>query len=182
MTISIPILSTPRAIATDPEIRSAQTRVIDRLSADPEAAKVTIAMTGRVAEGLACVVQQGKFSAVMDMGPAMGGAALGPSPGFFARAAIAGCLSIAIKMTAAREGLNVRAVDVTVETDFDDLAIFGLGTRNAAPTETRISLALDSPEPEPVLEDLTARVLACDPWFLALRDKQRVVTSIAITA
>lgn len=162
------------------DIRVAQTKVIERLSADPQAACTTIALTGRVSDGLACTVEQGKLSAVMDMGPAMGGAALGPSPGFFARAAIAGCVAIGVKMTAAREGLDVSAVDVSVETDFDDLALFGLGSGHAAPTETRISLVLVSSEPEQVLADLTDRVLAFDPWFLALRDTQKVMVETKV--
>lgn len=110
----------------------------------------------------------------MDMGPAMGGEATAPSPGFFAKAGLVGCLAIATKMTAARAGLNVRSVHVDVETDSDALAIFGMGGGNAAPLDTRIMIAIDSDEPDARINALVDQVLTIDTWFLALRDAQPV--------
>lgn len=170
----------PLAATTDEHIRNSQEKVKARLSADPQAARTTITTTGRVDEGLACHVQQGKFSTVMDMGPAMGGTMRGPSPGFFARSAIIGCISIAIKMKAAQESLDVRSVNVIVETDFDDLGMFGLGSGRAAPLETRINIEIDTPETEDTISELVNWVLTFDPWFLALRDEQSVVVDTQI--
>lgn len=110
----------------------------------------------------------------MDMGKAMGGTATAPSPGFFAKAGMVGCIAIATKMTAAREGLSIRSVHVTVETDTDTLAIFGLGGGNAAPLDTRIRIMIDSDEPDAQIDSLVDRVLSRDTWFLALRDAQPV--------
>ena len=164
--------------ARDIRIRDSQNLVIERMKADPDAARSTIISTGSVREGLACTVQQGKFSAIMDLGHAMGGDAAGPSPGFFARAGIVGCVAIATKMAAARAGISIRQIMVEVETDFDDLAIFGLGGSSAAPTETRVTISIDSDEDEAEISGLVARVLEIDPWFLALRDAQNVKTSV----
>ena len=58
---------------------------------------------------------------------AFGGAATGPSPGFHARAAVASCAAIGIKSAAARAGLALEQVNVRVEMDFDDRAIFWYG-------------------------------------------------------
>jgi uncharacterized OsmC-like protein len=168
------------ATARDRQIRESQIGVIERLQASPDAARSTITSRGRVEEGIACTVTQGRFSAVMDLGPAMGGDAAGPSPGFFARAGVVGCVAISTKMTAAREGLTLRSVDVEVETDFDDLALFGLGGPTAAPTETRVTVTIDSDENPAALSDLVGRVLEMDPWFLALRDRQRVRSEVRI--
>lgn len=162
----------------DHTIRDAQNLVIARLSANPGAARSTIVSSGHIDEGLTCKVQQGKFSAIMDLGRGMGGDAAGPSPGFFARAGIVGCVAIATKMAAARSGLSLRQVDVEVETDFDDLGLFGLGEAGAAPTETRITIVIDSDEEETEIRNLIAKVLEMDPWFLALRDAQQVKTSV----
>lgn len=170
------------APARDVRIRDAQNLVIERLQASPEAARSTITSRGRVEDGLTCTVTQGKFSAVMDLGPAMGGDAAGPSPGFFGRAGVVGCVAIATKMTAAREGLVLRKVDVEVETDFDDLALFGLGSSTAAPTETRVTVIIDSDEDAATLSSLVERVLEMDPWFLALRDRQRVRPEVRVIA
>ncbi len=176
-----PVIKAPLSPKSNAEIRQAQNKVIERLSADPMAARTTITTTGRVGEGLACYAQQGKFETMMDMGPAMGGAALGPSPGFFARAAVVGCVSIAIKMTAAREGLDVRAVDVQIEVDCDDLAIFALGGGDASPLESRIAITVETSEPDYVIADVTNRALAHAPWFLGLKEANTVVVTTSTT-
>lgn len=155
-------------------VRAAQTRVIDRMRADPEAACSTLVTTGRIDEGLACRVTQGRHSATLDLGPGMGGDAAGPSPGFFARAAVVGCVGIGVKMMAAREGLAFRAVDVSVECDFDDSALMGVSLRSAAPLESRIRIAIDTDADPAAVDALVERALAVDPWYLALRDAQIV--------
>ena len=166
----------------DARIRGSQKAVIDRIAAAPEQARSTIRTTGEIGAGLACTVTQGKFAAPMDLGPGMGGDAAGPSPGFFARAAIAGCVGIAVKMLAAREGVSIDRVSVAVETDFDDAALFGIGPGTAAPTETRVSLDIITNADRAVIDDIVARALAMDPWFLALRDPQSVTTAMTVTA
>ena len=164
----------------DARIREAQAAVVARMSVAPEKARSTLRTRGIVGEGLACDVTQGKFAATLDLGPGMGGDAAGPSPGFFARAAIVGCVAIAVKMLAAREGLFFSAVDVEVEMDFDDAALFGIGGGNAAPITSRIAIAIETEEDDARVRDLVARALAMDPWFLALRDPQHVIATIEV--
>ena len=161
---------TPR----DQNVRTKQTAVIERMRADLSAAQSTIVATGRIDDGLTCHIRQDKFSVIADMGPRMGGDAAGPSPGFYARAGIVGCVAIGVKMLAAREGLIFRSVEVIVETDFDDAALMGLSPRTAAPLETRIRIVIDSDASPEGVRDLTGRALSTDPWFLALRDAQVV--------
>ena len=170
----------PVQAARDATIREAQNGVIARMKANPEKAGSTIMTTGRVENGLVCTVQQGKFSTVMDLGRGMGGDASAPSPGFYARAAIAGCVAMAIKMLAARECLEFASVEVTVETDFDDGALFGLGEASAAPAETRVNIDIASGEPAEFVHDLVGRALEMDPWYLALRDAQTVCPRLAL--
>jgi len=164
----------------DENVRARQAAVIERMRADLSAARSTIVATGRVEDGLTCHIAQGKFSAVADMSPGMGGDAAGPSPGFYARAGIVGCVAIGVKMLAARDGLVFRSVDVTVETDFDDAALMGLSPRTAAPCETRIQISVDTDADADTVKDLTERALATDPWFLALRDAQVVRHSVSL--
>lgn len=171
-------MNTPSKSKTDAAIKLAQTKVIDRLLSDPAAATSKITTRGLVEEGLTCTVREKKFSATTDLGHAMGGDAEGPSPGFYARTAIVGCVAMGVKMAAAREGISLRSVDVTVTTDFDDLAIFGLGESTAAPVETEIHIRIDTDAGYQTVSDLVERVLEMDPWFLALRDPQKVVTRL----
>ncbi len=173
-------------VVNDPDtrIREAQLAVISHMKAAPEKARSTLRTCGEVGEGLSCRINQGKFEAILDLGPGMGGGATGPSPGFFGRAAIAGCIAIAVKMHAAREGLCFSRVDVAVEMDFDDAALFGIGTGSAAPLETRVCIEIATDADRAIVSDLVSRVLEMDPWFLALRDPQKVsskITAVPIT-
>lgn len=165
----------------DEMIRQAQNRVISRMTMIPEHEISTTATTGRIGEGLTCTIEQGKFSAVSDLGAGMGGDAAGPSPSFYARAAIVGCVGIAVKMRAAREGLVFRSVLVTVETDFSDLALFGLGNATAAPLETRVNISIESDEPASRIQEVIDRALETDPWYLALRDAQNVAAHLTVS-
>ncbi|GEM_PF-853954 len=178
--MSVHNLSTTANRGRDAIIRDNQNAVIARMAADLDAARSTIVTTGRIDEGLSCTVRQGKFSTVTDLGRGMGGDATGPSPGFHARAAIAGCVGMGVKMLAAREGAVFRSIEVTVETDFDDSALFGLGTATAAPLKTRIGIAIDSDEDEALINEIVDRALVMDPWFLALRDPQNVIVRVKV--
>jgi hypothetical protein len=77
-------------------------------------------------------------------------------------------------MTAAREGIPLESVDVDVEMDFDDAAMFGLGDNTAAPLETRLTITLKSPALWTAVAEMARRALAADPYYLAFRDPQRV--------
>lgn len=147
---------------------------MERMKADPAGARSTIVTTGHIANGLTCYVEQGRYKAVADLGRAMGGDAEGPSPGFFGRAAIVGCVGMGVKMLAARDGLTFNAMKIRVETDFDDAALFGLSSASAAPLVTRIEIEITSNDDPAQVSDCVDRALEMDPWFLALRDAQLV--------
>ncbi|MCA9172144.1 MAG: hypothetical protein KDB23_30970 [Planctomycetales bacterium] len=67
-----------------------------------------------------------------------------------------------------------------METDFDDSALLGLGTATAAPIETRISIAVESDEYETRVREIVDRALTMDPWFLTLRDPQKVIARVKV--
>lgn len=123
---------------------------------------------------------QGEHSAVMDMPEIMGGDAAGPTPGFFARAGIAGCVSMGIKQTAVRAGVVFDTVSVDIETDFDDGASLGLGAASAAPLETRLIIRIKANLPESEVSAIIEKALEIDPWFLALRDAQCVKFDLVV--
>lgn len=166
----------------DDRVRASQASVIARMAADPAACQRTYSTTGEIRAGLACHIEQGQFSATADLGPAMGGDASGPSPGFYARSAIIGCVGIGIKMLAVREGLVFEKMTVTVETDFDDAALMGLGSNPAGPMKTRVIVDIESDDDSARVADVVNRALERDPWFLALRDAQVVEPSLKVSA
>lgn len=162
----------------DAEMRDKQERVISVFRKKPGSAFSTNKAAGHLGEGLACTVRQDAHEAVMDMSRLLGGDETGPSPGFFIRAGLIGCVAIGIKMTAIREGIRIDALDVDVEMDFDDSAMLGLGSNTAAPLATRLTIKIEGPAPRSELEAMVARALAADPYFLALRDAQKVTAEL----
>lgn len=154
------------------ETREALNRVIGVFEKRPQKALSTNTARAVVEDGLECRFSQGEHRAVMDMPEIMGGGDAGPTPGFFARAGIAGCVSIGIKHTAILAGLSFDRITVDIETDFDDSAMFGMGSASAAPLETRLTIHIETADPEDSVAQLVQTALSRDPWFLALRDAQ----------
>jgi len=154
--------------------KQALMRVIGVFEKRPDKALSTNQATACVKDGLECKFTQGERNAIMDMPSIMGGGDAGPTPGFFARAGIAGCVSIGIKQAAILAELEFEQVIVDIETDFDEAAIFGLGAESAAPLETRLSIQIETTELESDVNKLIDEVLERDPWFLALREAQSV--------
>ncbi|MBV7379599.1 OsmC family protein [Maritimibacter dapengensis] len=155
-------------------------RAIEIYTQRPEHARVVHRGTAVVRNGLSCTYEQDGHRLTLDMPVAIGGSDEGPTPGFFARAAICGCLAIGIKMTAARDGLHVDEVNVDIEQDWDNRGVLALAGASPVPGDTRIGIEVSSPESEASLRGLVARALAHDPWFLAYRDAQTVSTFVSI--
>jgi len=170
------------AMDRDLAIKTAMDRMEDVYKKRPSVAQSTSSVTGTIDEGLTCSITDGHHTVVSDLPVVMGGNDAGPTPGYYARAGIAGCVGIGIKMNAARAGHDFRSVRVIVETDFDDRAAYKLCDETAAPIETRLKIEIDSDLEEDELAALVEDVLEHDTWFLALRDAQFVRTSISALA
>ena len=115
-------------------IREAIENLSAAISADPAKARSKNApATARLTEGLKCEVTgpQGQRAAT-DMPPAMGGAASAPNPGWYMRGALASCTATVIAMRAARLGVTLEALEVTVESDSDNRGLLGLDEKVSA--------------------------------------------------
>lgn len=159
--------------------RDAQLRAISIYRERPDFARDIKGGVALVGDGLTCVYAQGEERVTIDMPTAIGGSDEGPTPGFFGRAALCGCLAIGIKMTAARAGLHVDSVQVEIEQDWDNRGVLGIENASSVAHDTRIAIRISSPEVEAVLNDMVARALAADPWFLSFRDGQPVSVTMS---
>ena len=113
----------------------------------------------------------------MDMPEPIGGEGSAPSPGFH-QDGLVGCIAIGIKLTAAREGIDIGAIDVDVEMDFDDGAMFGVSDNTAAPLETRVTVTVESTAPWEDVAAMIGRALERDPYFSRFRDAQPMKTKL----
>jgi uncharacterized OsmC-like protein len=130
------------------EIRDALRGARAYLTDHPDEARYRdSAATARIDGGLAVTVD-GPDGATLrtDMPPSIGGRGAAPSPGWYLRAAHAACVATLVAMRAAEEGVTLRMLEVTVDSESDDRGI--TGTDAAIPagplsTTVRISLAAD---------------------------------------
>jgi uncharacterized OsmC-like protein len=169
-------------MARNDKIRLAIERVSDVFRKKPAAALNTKRASGRIEHGLICHARQDGYAATMDMPEPIGGDGSAPSPGFHIRVGLVGCIAIGIKLTAAREGVDIDAIDVDVEMDFDDAAMIGVSDNTAAPLETRITIAVESKAPWEEVNAMVGRALERDPYFIAFRDAQPLKTKVVQAA
>ncbi len=115
-------------------INTALGTISDAITANPEKARAKPApATARLLDGLRCEVTGPKGETMhTDMPPAMGGNASAPNPGWFMRGAVAACTATVIAQRAARLGVALRELEVSVETESDHRGILGLDDRVSA--------------------------------------------------
>ena len=160
------------------KLKAALDRLVDVYRKKPATAFSSPSVVGTIKEGTVCRVTDGVHEVKTDLPEAMGGDGAGPSPGYYARAGLAGCVAIGIKMQAARAGMLFRCIRVQIQNDFDDRAFYGFGDNTPAPLETRFVIEIDSDLDEATLSEFVNDVLNRDTWYVALRDAQTVKASI----
>ena len=109
-------------------IRTALEGAIGYLTENPGDAKSTDSYaTASIEDGLRCVVRGADGAEIhTDMVASVGGGNTAPSPGWLLRAATASCVATLIGMKAALEGIQLGDVEVTVDSQSDDLGILGI--------------------------------------------------------
>ncbi len=135
-------------IATE-QIKTACERSMKALKLKPSLGKGTGISKVRITNGLTCEIEEGKWRFKADMPEGAGGNSEGPTPGVYGRAALGSCLAIGYMMKAAQANIPIRALQVEVQADYDDGAMFG--TRHDVPagyTEVRYIVTVESDAPE----------------------------------
>jgi len=119
---------------TTASISAALETLAGLISEDPSKARAkAVPATARLLEGLRCEITGSKGAPVYtDMPAAMGGAASAHAPGWLFRAAIASCAATTIAMRAARVGLSLSVLEITVDSESDQRGILGLDERVSA--------------------------------------------------
>jgi uncharacterized OsmC-like protein len=116
------------------KIREAIDNMGRLISEQPEKARAKhAAATARLVEDLRCEVKGPHGETVLtDMPPAMGGAASAPSPGWLLRASLASCTATTIAMRAAKLGIQLTTLEVTVDSSADHRGFLGLDDKVSA--------------------------------------------------
>jgi uncharacterized OsmC-like protein len=129
------------------KVREAIDQLSAAIAADPAKARGKNApATARITEGLQCELR-GPYNErlLTDMPPAMGGGASGPNPGWLMRGALASCTATVIAMRAAKLGVALHSLEVTVESDSDLRGLLGLDENISAGLALRMKVKIAAP-------------------------------------
>lgn len=146
-------------------IRQALDRNVRALERRASLGRGTATTTARVTDGFTCVVEEGRFRLVADMTEKYGGADEGPNPGVYGRAALASCLAIGYVMHASRAGLEIDALEVQIEADYDVRPELGMTHDQPGYDQVRYTVSVDSPADEDDVLRLLDFADAHSPWL-----------------
>jgi uncharacterized OsmC-like protein len=118
------------------------------IAADPLKAKARgIAATAKLIDGLRCEISGfGDKPFLSDMPSAMGGETSAPNPGWYLRGALASCTATVIAMRAAKLGIELAQLEVTVDGESDLRGILGMDEQiSAGQSAVRMKVKIGAP-------------------------------------
>jgi uncharacterized OsmC-like protein len=99
-----------------------------------------------------------------DMPPGIGGGGSAPSPGWYLRAAEAACVASLVGIRAGMLGIELRRVEVSVDSESDDRGILGMDDAiPAGPLSTRVVVVVDAADHREELDGLVRWAVAHCP-------------------
>jgi uncharacterized OsmC-like protein len=164
-------------------IRSAIEQASGYVTEHPEAATATDSAATAVREdGLRFRVAGPSASLTTDMAKSVGGGATAPTPAWLMRAALAACDATLVAMEAARDGIELTDLEVSVESESDFRGVLGVDpTVQAGPRSMRVDICLAAAEAtEEQLRAIVERAESRSPVRDALARAMPMTTDIAI--
>jgi uncharacterized OsmC-like protein len=111
----------------------------------------------------------------------MGGAGAGSNPGWLLRAGMASCAATAIAMRAAMLGIQLKTLEVKVESESDARGLVGIPDVPTALSSLRMSIRIGADgTDEATLRELAAWGEAHSPVSCTLRDRPAVAVDVAL--
>jgi uncharacterized OsmC-like protein len=128
-------------------IRESLNKISNTFAEQPDKALTrTSPLTAKLTGGLRCEVR-GPNAEMMhtDMPATLGGGASAPTPGWYLRAAVASCTATVIAMHAARLGIALSTLEVSVESRADQRGLLGLDGVAAGVSTLHTRVRIGSP-------------------------------------
>lgn len=169
----------------DHELREILERNARAVSLRPALGCHTALTTVRLKPGLECEVEEGPWKLTVGVGEKSGGTNAGPSPGVLGRGALGSCLAVGYGMWAARLGVPIDRVEVTVEADYDSRG--ELGVSDDVPpgyTQVRYRVTVASAAPEADVRRVIDTADKYSPYrdvFARAHDVRRELTIVTTT-
>jgi uncharacterized OsmC-like protein len=133
------------SVMGEAKIKGALTGAVEYLSANPAEARYRDGSAVATLRGglVVDVVGRGGEAVTTDMVAAVGGTGSAPSPGWLLRAAAASCVATLIAMRAAMLDIELKALEVTVDSESDDRGILDIDPSvPAGPLSLRVAASV----------------------------------------
>ena len=170
----------------DPNDRSAEKiklaidRSVKAMTLRPSMGLGTGVSRARIVRGLAVEVTEGHWKFTADMPAGTGGEASAPTPGVYGRGALGSCIAMGYAMEAARAGIPIDTIEVEVQADYDDGALFGTSANPPGYLGVRIAVTIGSDAPDEDLRRLGREVDAHSPYLDIFRRAQACTSTLTI--
>jgi len=164
------------------KIKTAVERTIKALTLKPALGKGTGVSKVSITNGLTCEIQEGDWKFKADMPESVGGSNSAPTPGVYGRAALGSCLAIGYMMKAAEMNISIERIEVEVQADYDDGALFGTAAKNIAAgyLEVRYSVNIESDDPPEKIIEMLNNADAHSPYLDVFSRTQKCVRKVNI--
>jgi uncharacterized OsmC-like protein len=150
----------------------------ERFRADPASGITNPTVTATLLNGHARL-SSGPFNWETDLGPAVGGENLAPSPTAYLLGALAGCGVVFLRDTLAPEfGVTVTAVEASASCRADVAGLLGISGTTPALEDIRLEVRVTSPDPQERVDAMFAAWRERCPIYLALRDANDVALDL----
>jgi uncharacterized OsmC-like protein len=162
-------------------VRSAIEKACAQLAEHPEAGVSTDAAAIAVHEnGLRFRVEGPQGALSTDMAASVGGGASAPTPAWLMRAALASCDATLIAMEAARDGVELTDLKVTVDSETDYRGVLGVDDSvHAGPRSVRVRIELAGDASEDQLREIVRRAEERSPVRDAIVREVSMATEVA---
>jgi uncharacterized OsmC-like protein len=152
----------------------------EKLKADPAAGVTTPSVTATLLNGHARITS-GPFNWESDLGPAIGGENLAPSPTAYLLGALAGCAVVLLCDTLAPQfEMTLEKVEATARCTSNTAGLLGLKGSNPRLADVELEVRVTSREPIDRLEALFAAWRERCPIYLALIDPTQVAVTFEV--
>jgi len=126
------------------KIRDSYERTVKVLSLKPSLGMGTGISKARITAGLTCEITEGNCKFIADMPQSAGGNATAPTPGVYGRAALGSCLAIGYMMHASKMNILIDTLEVEIQADYNDGALFGTADMPPGYLEVRYTISIES--------------------------------------
>lgn len=153
---------------------------VEKLRNDPTAGVANPSVTARLANGHARL-SSGPFNWDCDLGPAIGGENLAPSPTAYLLGALAGCGVVFLRDTLAPLfGVTLTDVEATASARADTAGLVGIDGASPALQDIALAIRVTSPDPAERLDPMFAAWRERCPIYLSLINPNSIALDVEV--